>query len=61
MNLMLQFDSSQKSTKELKSGIRNHDKLASGELLGLLKKTQTKVSSLENEITRVEAENIHQD
>ena len=33
----------------------------SGELLKLLKKTQSEVSSLENEIKRVEAENIHQD
>ena len=30
-------------------------------LLNLLKKTQVQVSSLENEIQRVEAENIHQD
>ena len=30
-------------------------------LLNLLKKTQVQVSSLENEIKRVEAENIHQD
>ena len=60
MNLMLQYDGDQKSAKVLKSGIRN-DEDASGELLDLLKKTQSKVSSLENEITRVEAENIHQD
>ena len=33
----------------------------SGKLLKLLKKTQIQVSSLENEIQRVEAENIHQD
>ena len=33
----------------------------SGELLELLKKTQSKVNSLENEITKVEAENIHQE
>ena len=32
-----------------------------GQLLKLLKKTQSQVSSLENEITRVEAENIHQE
>ena len=32
----------------------------SGELLKLLKKTQSEVSSLENEIKKVEAENIHQ-
>ena len=30
-------------------------------LLNLLKKTQIQVSSLENEIKRIEAENIHQD
>ena len=33
----------------------------SDELLKLLKKTQSQVSSLENEIHRVEAENIHQE
>ena len=33
----------------------------SSKLLKLLKKTQTQVSSLENEIKRIEAENIHQD
>ena len=59
MNLMLQYDGDQKSAKVLKSGIHN-DEDASGKLLDLLKKTQSKVSSLENEITRVEAENIHQ-
>ena len=60
INLMLQFDGSEKGANVLKSGIRN-DEVASGELLDLLEKTQSKVSSLENEITRVEAENIHQD
>ena len=33
----------------------------SSKLLKLLKKTQTQVSSLENEIKRIKAENIHQD
>ena len=33
----------------------------SGKLLNLLKKTQMQVTSLENEIKRIEAENIHQD
>ena len=33
----------------------------SGKLIKLLRKTQMQVSSLENEIQRVEAENIHQD
>ena len=33
----------------------------SSELLNLLQKTQSQVNSLENEITRVEAENIHQE
>ena len=33
----------------------------SGKLLNLLEKTQIQVSSLENEIKRIEAENIHQD
>ena len=59
MNLMLQFDGAQNNVKVLKSGIRDEED-TSGELLDLLKKTQSKVSSLENEITRVEAENIHQ-
>ena len=31
------------------------------ELLELLKKTQTKVNSLENEFKKVETENLHQD
>ena len=61
MNLMLEFDGSQKRAEELKSGVRNNDEVASGNFLNLLQKTQSKVSSLENEITRVEAENIHQD
>ena len=33
----------------------------SSELWNLLKKTQSEVNSLENEITKVEAENIHQE
>ena len=33
----------------------------SGELWNLLKKTQSQVSALENEITKVEADNIHQE
>ena len=33
----------------------------SGELWNLLKKTQSQVRALENEITKVEAENIHQE
>ena len=33
----------------------------SDKLLDLLKKTQSQVSSLENEITRVKAKNIHQE
>ena len=61
MNLMLEFDGSQKRAEVLKSGVRNNDEVASGNFLNLLQKTQSKVSSLENEITRVEAENIHQD
>ena len=35
--------------------------VANSKLLDLLKKTQMQVSSLENEIQRVEAENIHQE
>ena len=33
----------------------------SSDLLILLKKTQSQVTSLENEITKIEAENIHQE
>ena len=33
----------------------------SADLLNLLKKTQSQVTSLENEITKIEAENIHQE
>ena len=40
---------------------RTKKKDESSELLNLLKKTQLQVNSLENEITRVEAENIHQE
>ena len=43
---------------ELKAS-KKEDK--SDELWSLLKKTQSKVNSLENEITKVEAENIHQE
>ena len=43
---------------DLKSMKKEHE---SSELLNLLKKTQSQVNSLENEITRVEAENIHQE
>ena len=35
--------------------------VANSKLLDLLKKTQMQVSSLENEIQRVESENIHQE
>ena len=33
----------------------------SSDLLILLKKTQSQVTSLENEITKIEAENVHQE
>ena len=39
----------------------NKKEVANSKLLDLLKKTQIQVSSLENEIKRVEAENIHQE
>ena len=66
MNLVLSNDwnSQQASYKDLKSNARSNRKTSdeeSHEFLELLKKTQTKVNTLENEFKNVEAENLHQD
>jgi len=68
MNMMMTNDgSSQHSNnlyKNLKSNARSNRKLSDqdgDELFELLKKTQSKVNSLENEFQKVEAENLHQD
>ena len=52
------------SYKDLKSNVRSNRRTSDEdgeELLELLKKTQTKVNSLENEFKKVETENLHQD
>ena len=66
MNLVLSNDwnSQQASFKDLKSNAHSNRKTLdeeSHEVLELLKKTQTKVNSLETEFKNVEAENLHQD
>ena len=68
MNLILNFLlSSEASSRrngleaiKSKAGERNA-RNESVELWEFLKKTQSKVNSIENEINRVETENIHQD
>ena len=66
MNLVMSNDwnSQQGSYKDLKSNARSNRRTSDEEgheFLELLKKTQTKVNSLENEFKNVEAENLHQD
>ena len=66
MNMMMSNDGStrQASYKDLKSNVRSNSRTLneeSDELMELLKKTQTKVNSFENEFKKVEAENLHQD
>ena len=66
MNLVMSNDwnSQLASYKNLKSNPRSNRKTSDEddhEFLELLKKTQTKVNSLENEFKSVEAENLHQD
>ena len=66
MNLVMSNDwnPQQASYKDLKSNSRSNRKTSDEdghEFLELLKKTQTKVNSLENEFQKVEAENLHQD
>ena len=59
MNMMMKNDGflRQASDKDLK---RKSDE-GGNELFDLLKKTQTEVNTLENELKKVEAENLHQD
>ena len=66
MNMVMSNDwnSQQASYKYLKSNPRSNRKTSDEDgqkFLELLKKTQTKVNSLENEFKKVEAENLHQD
>ena len=68
MNLILNFllFSEATSRKNAFEAIKSKadDKNAKNEtieLLDVLKQTQSKVNSIENEINRVETENIHQD
>ena len=66
MNIVMSNDwnSQQASNKDLKSNARSNRRTSdeeSHEFLELLKKTQAKVNTLENEFENVEAENIHQD
>ena len=66
MNMVMANDwnSHSGSYKALKSNFRSNGRTSNEEdddLLELLKKTQTKVNSLENEFKKVETENLHQD
>ena len=66
MNMMVTNDGSsqQSGYKDFKSNALSNRKtsgLEGEELFELLKKTQTKVNSLENKFKNVEAENLHQD
>ena len=66
MNMVMANDWNPQSDsyKELKlnaRSIRRKSDEESDEFLELLKKTQTKVNSLENEFKKVETENLHQD
>ena len=66
MNMVMSNDwnSQQGSYKDLKSNVRSNRRTSDEEgheFLELLKKTQSKVNSLENEFKNVEAENLHQD
>jgi len=44
-----------------KADLESRKENESADLWNLLKKTQSQVTSLENEITNIEAENIHQE
>ena len=69
MNILINLLISEGSTrqtgfKQIKSGARVNGRTSDDEgakLLTLLEKTQKKVNSLQNEISNVEAENLHQD
>ena len=56
--VMRKFPERSQTAADLQTSKKKDD---SDKLLNLLKKTQMQVSSLENEIERIEAENIHQD
>ena len=56
--VMRKFPERSQTAADLQTSKKKDD---SDKLLNLLKKTQMQVSSLENEIKRIEAENIHQD
>ena len=58
MNVMVDSSSTQKRVKVTKS---TEDRVKDDDLKSLFKKTQSKISSIENEIKRVEAKNLHQD
>ena len=65
INLLISEGSSRHTgVKQIKSNVfsteRKSDEPAD-ELLDLLKKTQKRVNSLENEFEKVESENLHQD
>ena len=55
---MVDSSSTQKRVKVTKS---TEDRVKDDDLKSLFKKTQSKISSIENEIKRVEAKNLHQD
>ena len=66
MNMVMASDwnSQSGSYKDLKSNARSNRRTSDedgDELLELLKKTQTKVKSLENDFKKVKTENLHQD
>ena len=69
MNILINLLISEGSTrqtgfKQIKSGAPMNGRTSDEEnakLLKLLEKTQKKVNSLQNEISNVEAENLHQD
>ena len=66
MNMMMSNSESAGSAsyKDLKQNARSNRRTSDEdgeELLELLKKTQTKVKSLENEFKNVETQNLHQD
>ena len=56
--VMRKFPERSQTAADLQTSKKKDD---SDKLLNLLKKTQMQVSSLENEIERIEAENVHQD
>ena len=63
MNMVMTNDwtPSTSNFKNLKSNARSNWRKSNDKLVELLKKTQTKVNSLEFEFKKVESENLHQD